>query len=455
MKNHNAHTQVMRMSGAVAALLAFCSFAAAAELAVGPGKRFARIADANAKARPGDVILVYPRKDNRPYEKERIYVRRKNLTFRGVPAAGQRRVRISGKGFDYTGRGSTPRAIFQFNRGTDNCTLEGFELFDAHNFSHNGAGVRINQANNVTIRNCSIHNNDMGIMSNGDGTPKAAVNQRIERCEIHHNGTFKHPGYNHNLYLGGTSATLRFCEVHSSLTGHNVKSRAHHTRVEYCYIHHSSNREFDLVDAADTARPESHAVLIGNIIVKDPKCRGNRAVIHFGADGRKQHDGTIYLVHNTIVTPFITPVVTLSTSKAKARLVGNIITDGGVNQRGQTIAMVRNGANAANVTGTHNWFGRNFTIVRGTGMDMKANAFGKGAPPVFADAKKHDYRLADRSLRAFAAGLSASKIKLPSVPGRTESEPPLAWQYRHPAEGEKRPTEAKATVGAYGPRGGK
>ncbi len=206
-----------------------------------------------------------------PYERTAVYVRQERLTFRAVPAEGSRWVKVDGSGFDYSGRGSTPRAIFQFNAGTDHCVLEGFELCGAHNDSHNGAGVRINQANHVIVRNCSIHDNDMGIMSNGDGSPERGVNQLIEFCEIHHNGDPADPGYNHNLYLGGTSVTLRFCEVHSSLTGHNVKSRAHHNRVEYCYVHDSANREFDLVDAADTARPDSHAVLLGNIIVKAPQ----------------------------------------------------------------------------------------------------------------------------------------------------------------------------------------
>jgi hypothetical protein len=35
----------------------------AATLEVGPGKPFARIEDANARAQAGDVILVYPRAD--------------------------------------------------------------------------------------------------------------------------------------------------------------------------------------------------------------------------------------------------------------------------------------------------------------------------------------------------------------------------------------------------------
>ncbi len=211
---------VVRCAGS-AALLALTAIgilwlpspAAAATLKVGPGKPFARIEEANAKAQPGDVILVYPRPGGQPYEKTAVFVRQKNLTFRAVPGRGTRWVAISGKGFDYSGAGSTPRAIFQFNRGADRCTLEGFELSGAHNDRHNGAGVRINQANHVAVRNCSIHDNDMGIMSNGDGSLATAVDQRIEECRIYRNGDPTEPGYNHNLYLGGTSVTLRFCEV--------------------------------------------------------------------------------------------------------------------------------------------------------------------------------------------------------------------------------------------------
>ena len=152
----------------------------AGTLEVGPGKRFTRIEEANAKAKPGDVIRVYPRPNNAPYEKVAVFVRQKNLTFKAVLSGANKRVILSGKGFEYSGRGSIPRALFQFNKGADNCILEGFELKGANNKSHNGAGVRINQANHITIRNCDIHHNNMGIMSNGDGTPQTAINQVIE-----------------------------------------------------------------------------------------------------------------------------------------------------------------------------------------------------------------------------------------------------------------------------------
>ena len=65
------------------------------------------------------------------------------------------------------------------------------------------------------------------------------------------------------------------------------------------------DREFDLVDGdANTEAPGSHAVLVGNVIAKAKGCKGNHAVIHFGQDGGKDHRGTLYLVHNTIVQPF-------------------------------------------------------------------------------------------------------------------------------------------------------
>lgn len=438
-----------------AVLLVGCLLAAsspAATLEVGPGKPFSRIEEANAQARPGDMILVHPRGDGQPYERTAVYVRQARLTFRAVPAAGSRWVKIDGSGYDYSGSGSTPRAIFQFNAGTDGCVLEGFELCGAHNGSHNGAGVRINQANHVVVRRCSIHHNDMGIMSNGDGSPERGVNQLIELCEIHHNGDPADPGYNHNLYLGGTSVTLRACEVYSSLTGHNVKSRAHHNRVEYCYIHDSANREFDLVDAADTARPESHAVLLGNIIVKDPNCGGNRGVIHFGQDGGKEHDGTLHLLFNTIVTPFLSPVVELSAPKAKAQLTGNLVWDGGRRQNEQKLIAARAGAKLQDAAGKHNRLGGLFAGLQGTGLDPATNIIRRFDSPPFTSPDRHDYRLLPAAAGQLGTPVSVKQIELPSTPGAadTDSDPPLAWQYRHPADRQRRQPTATLPLGACG-----
>ena len=70
-------------------------------------------------------------------------------------------------------------------------------------------------------------------------------------------------------------------------------------------------------------------------------------LIHFGQDGGKDHNGTLFLVHNTIATPFIGPVVHLDAKNARAYLAGNIVWDAGAKQRNQVLAQVPSGADAA------------------------------------------------------------------------------------------------------------
>ena len=276
----------------------------AATLEVGDDQAFPQIEKAVAAAKDGDEIVVFPKQDGSAYRRTALMVRTPNLTIRS--ADPQKPVELNGDGFVYSGIGNVPRAIIQFEPEASGCTLDGFRLVHARNESHNGAGVRINQANDVTIRNCEIRNNDMGIMSNGEFSKQTAARQRIEKCKITDNGTMKEPGQNHNLYLGGTSVTVRECEIAKSVTGHNLKSRAHLNIIIKNHIHDSANRELDLVDAAGTTDVSgSDSFLIENTIVKDPNSTGNKAVIHFGRDGSASHDGTLWLVCNTIRTPFI------------------------------------------------------------------------------------------------------------------------------------------------------
>lgn len=328
----------------------------AEELAVGPGEKFATIEAAVEAAKAGDVVLVKAAS----LSGVAVRVDTPKLTIRGVLAGGKR-VAVSGKGFDYSGRGFIPRAVFQFNKGADGCVLEGFEISGAHNDSHNGAGVRINQANDVTVRNCDIHGNDMGIMSNGDGTLEFGKNQLIADCTIHRNGSKEQPGYNHNLYLGGASVKLTNCDISFSLTGHNVKSRAHRIEVRNCKVHDSANREFDLVNAAETAFPGSDAVLVNNVITKGTHYPGNRGVIHFGSEGDKPHDGTLVMEGNTIRTPFITPVVTLSATQARVVMNNNVFENSGSQKSGQVLVDAKASKAEKPVSGSDNMIASSFS----------------------------------------------------------------------------------------------
>jgi len=424
----NTSTKVF--SRTCGALLMLVAAVRAAEWSVGPQQPFAQIEAALARAQPGDVISVLPRPDAASYTQVALNITRPHITLQS--AGG--RVVLSGRGGDQSGRGAVPRAIVQFSPGAEGGVLAGFELSAAHNSSHNGAGVRINQANDVTIRDCVIHHNDMGIMSNGDGTPHTAARQLIENCLVHSNGDAANPGYNHNLYLGGTSVTLVGCEVHSSLTGHNVKSRAHRTQIFACYIHDSANREFDFVDAqGDTTASGSDAVLAGNLIVKARDCTGNRGVIHFGQDGGKEHDGTLYLLHNTIVTPFIAPVVALSSAKARTQLFNNIVWDGGARQRGQQLVSLVKQTDA--VHGAFNLLGSGFGEIPGLEHAIFTQA---DIAMWFKHVTQNDYRL-----RVHCAMGRPLPPEVSNVLGG-----PLR-QYQAPQSSAPRPVADLADLGAF------
>ena len=334
--------------------------AQAARLEVGQGKTFDSIEKAVAAARLGDEVIVFARPGNQPYAKVAVMVRTPNLSIHGSDASGL--VKIDGTGFDYSGVGAVPRAIFQFDPAANHCTLEGFDLTGSHNDSCNGAGVRINAANDVTIRRCVISGNDMGIMSNGQVRDSTGAGQLIEQCLIQKNGNEKRAGYNHNLYLGGASVTVRGCEIAFSLTGHNLKSRAHLNWIEYNWIHDSANRELDLVDdVGNTDIPGSDAVLLGNYIRKAPSMAGNKAVIHFGKDGKADHTGTLWLVHNTIITPYISPVVDLSAPSAGAVFLNNLIKQNS-REKGSLVPL-KNGVKETAIRGEGNTFTGDFADI--------------------------------------------------------------------------------------------
>lgn len=397
----------------ILAVVVSCARAAmAADLSVGPGQRFARLEEALAAAKPGDVMLVHPAKEPAGYAKTALMVRTAGITFRAVKGESQSLVKLSGEGFDYTGDGPVPRAIIQFDPQAKGCVLEGFDLSGAHNGDHNGAGVRINAANQITLRDCDIHDNDMGIMSNGRLDEHTGDAQLIEACRIHNNGNAKEPGQNHNLYLGGTAAMLRGCEVFASSTGHNVKSRAHLTYIEGCYVHDAAAREIDLVDQkGNTDVPESNAVVAGNILLKGDRNDANHTVIHFGQDVKQGRVGTIWVVNNTIVTPFISPMLQLSAPKTSAVLANNIIWDKGSGQKNQVLVGLTNGADLKNVSGAHNWLSPGFSGPDLATLDAATTWLGqRGQTPPFANAAKGDYRLLGTSEPFVRGGVAWKSI---------------------------------------------
>ena len=144
-------------------------------------------------------------------------------------------------------------------------------------------------------------------------------------------------------------------------------------------------------------------------------------------------------------------MVELSAPKAKAKFIGNLVSDGGHRQNNQVLVNARNGALLEDVTGSHNWLSGGFGGVGRTRLDPTKNMFRWVDFSLFVSPTEHDYHLTPRAIGVATTCLSADAIELPEVLGMTkaESEMPLAWQYRHPAAKERRPLEKKLTLGAY------
>ena len=300
-------------------------------LEVGPGKTHGTIEEAWVAATAGDTIRVYPKAGGAAYRQVALLLRSKQNITISADTTGGARVMLDGEGYSYSGSLPVPRAMFQFDPGSDGSVVENFEIRNCHNDSCNGAGFRINQANGITVRNCHVHHCDMGIMSNGSVADNSASDQLVENSVFNDNGNDLHAGFNHNFYVGGTSIVIRGCEVFNATTGHNIKSRAHLTIVEGCYVHDSPNREFDFVDAAgNTDAAGSHALISGCTIVKANPITGNKAVIHFGQDGGSDHTGTLHILSCTILTPYTSAVVDLSAPGAGVRMHNTIVARGSV-----------------------------------------------------------------------------------------------------------------------------
>jgi hypothetical protein len=93
-----------------------------------------------------------------------------------------------------------------------------------------------------------------------------------------------------------------FSYIHDAVSGENFKSRAHYNALLYNYIADSPESEVEGVDGPDTTSPNSNMVLIGNVILSRPDRRINTTkFIHFGQDVGGDHDGTLYLINNTLI----------------------------------------------------------------------------------------------------------------------------------------------------------
>jgi len=293
--------------------------ARAATYHVGPERADKTLGAVLPRLEAGDIVEV----DGGDYhETARLTMqstREKPIIIRGI---GPTRPIFDADGLDTEGRGHVPRGVFQIEGAY--ISLEHLEFRDARN-GQNAAGVRLLDSTNATIRDCVVSHCDMGIFG---GDKETAL---IEDSEIFENGTDKFNGGSHNFYMSGNRVVVRRCYIHDALFGQNFKSRAHYNELWWNWITDSQEGEIGIVDAAGaTDKPNSNALLVGNVISSRPERAGNnQKFVLFGSESGSSHDGTLFMFRNTCIAGSKRiAFVNLCDPKARAIIANNAFLGG-------------------------------------------------------------------------------------------------------------------------------
>jgi hypothetical protein len=416
----------LRWGGAVLIACLACVLISAGSLSaatrqVGSGKTYPKLSALPSLA-PGDIVEIYPGTYNELKMWYDSGTASSPIIIRGM---GTPRPVMDGTGLYPDGSGSTPRAMYQFQNAS-HIIVENIEFQNATN-GDNGAGIRVVFGSDITISNCLITHCDMGMMCNGN------TNLLIEYSEIASNGTSLYNGYSHNFYLGGDSVRVQFCYIHDSLYGQNFKTRGHYTELLYNYIADSQDGEIGFADEADTTPlPNSHAVMIGNVIISKPRQSGYNTgrFINFGQDSGNAHNGTLYAYNNTFIAGD-GRIEFLSASATGA----TIIAENNIFYGSDQIVGVLGGG----ISGANNWMPSTATVP-GT-----FTATTQGTDPGFVDMANRDLHL---TVSSVCRGKAVGGLTYLDGTGVSHSGVPL-WEYVNHMQNIPRLNDGQMDLGAY------
>ncbi|MFH1771784.1 MAG: fibronectin type III domain-containing protein [Candidatus Omnitrophota bacterium] len=361
-------------------------------------------------AQPGDEVILSSGR----------YYNAINITKSGTPDApitikgqGPTRPVIDASGFTSISQ-RTAVAV-----SAANVIVDGLEVKDAADMFgfDNPSGISVgSSSNNVTIRNCRVHNNTRGISASGTDTT-------IENCEI---------SYNHGIGAGNAraftvnskgTATIKYNHIHAN-GGMGYSDHSQYTVFAYNYVHDNGSYEEFLSD--DAYGPQD-ALIIGNIFKKPPYSTKDSFTVLYGYD---RHGGTGYFINNTIISnqsgrcAGIKLWDNYGTGLDKIVLFNNIIYNAAYDT-----APVVTGAQLSQISGSNNWVQTN-----AAGHNGLLNTL-FGTHPGFVDFTGADYRLASGS-----ACIDSGSDDISPLP---------EMEYIHPQDAYFRPVDGNIDIGAY------
>lgn len=281
---------------------------------VGPTRTLTTPSAAAALVGAGDTVFI----DAGVYTGDVAKWFAPNLLIRGV---GSGRAHVEAAGVNAEGK-----AIWVV-KGAD-CVIENIEFSGCTVPDNNGAGIR-QEGQNLTLRNCYFHHNEMGILTSNDGVSRYL----FEYCEFSHNGFGD--GYSHNIYVGHVAAlTMRFCYSHDAVVGHLVKSRAEENYLYYNRFSGESGTGSYEVDLPNGGL----AVLIGNLIEQNEGSE-NGGIVAFGLEGGTNAAQRLAMAYNTVLNNrFSGRFVHVSNATTELKLVGNLFAGPGTPIQGAPVA---------------------------------------------------------------------------------------------------------------------
>ncbi|MBW1982956.1 MAG: right-handed parallel beta-helix repeat-containing protein [Deltaproteobacteria bacterium] len=438
-------------------------FAFSATYEVGPGKGYANIGDVpweNMEA--GDQVLIYWRQE--PYTEKWVIA---------VQGTEQQPFKVQGVASDsgqlpvIDGRNATTRSQINFwNEGRGVIKIGGanipavaeptwiiLENLDIRSgrtpykftgrdgltsYAENAASVYMETGQNITIRNCILHDSGNGLFIS-----HAARNILIEGCRIYDNG-IEHSIYQHNTYTAAIGIIYQFNylgPLQADCLGNNLKDRSAGLVVRYNWIE-SGNRQLDLVDAEDSMALVNHpsyrkTYVYGNILI-EPDGAGNSQIIHYGGDSGNEsiyRKGTLYFYNNTVVSSRSGNItlLRLSTNDESCDCRNNILY---TTAAGRHLALVNE---AGVVRLKNNWLKAGWVDshsgLSGTMHDDGGNI--TGDTPGFVDGASQDYHLASNSA-CIDAGTTLN-----------DDAYPVLFQYVKQQSAEARPSDSTLDIGAY------
>ena len=348
---------------------------------IGPQRDTKDLRSIVSSLQPGDIVNIDP-----GIYREVMKIKAKGTADQPIliRGAGAQRPVFDAEGLPVSGAGSEPRSIFQIEGSY--IKMEYLECKNARN-GNNGAGIRLNGSTNTEIRDCFIHDCDMGIQGGDNETVL------IERCDVGYNGTPTFDGYSHNFYMTGNRVVVRNCFIHDSRYGQNYKSRAHYNELWCNRILNSNEGEVGLVDGgSDTAKPDSNSLLAGNMIISKPDRTGNHIkFILFGAESGGVHNGSLFMFSNMCIasSPQI-EFIRIDDAKNHADIQKNIFW-------GSNYILSKDNLNQL-LSGQFNWIPKTAVI------PVRFTESMTGTEPGFLNLGKNDFRL--RSDAPFLQGIS-------------------------------------------------